>query len=249
MFSLFKNTPLLEKNSQEWIHDTFKWALDNFDKSYFKQKSRLVLPNAEFFPDRVTSIVDMSETVFRRTMSYGGLENWPINLLQPQVYQPQPMPLLSFGNNLRGSSALIEAAKKINISYNPNQINQPQDLVASVAQAMSSIMIAQKQVLPPGGEEFLPQAIDLVACFMGFGVIMSNTAYQFKGGCGSCNNPYANREVALPEAEMLYCLALFCFFKELPKEQAIKHLKPYLRKQFKQAFRDISDYRKTNLLR
>ena len=95
----------------------------------------------------------------------------------------------------------------------PNQSTQ--DLVASFCQAFAAILIAQRGEQPPGGEQFLPQAIDLLASYMGFGVMFANTAYQFKGGCGSCYNRYANREVALPENEMVSCLALFTVLKGL----------------------------------
>ncbi len=95
----------------------------------------------------------------------------------------------------------------------------------------------------PGGKEVLAQTIDLVACFMGFGVIFANTAYQFKGGgCGSCNNRSLNRQAALPELETVYALALFCILKNSDMKPIKKVLKSHLYKAFKQAHKEITLY-------
>ena len=95
------------------------------------------------------------------------MKNWPIKLVSPAAYHQNPqyqqMPKLQFGEAIRGDnvqvftkdfshSANTNANNYIYVSYNPNQINQPQDLVASYAQAFAAILIAQKGIEPPGGE-------------------------------------------------------------------------------------------------
>ncbi len=77
---------------------------------------------------------------------------------------------------------------------------------------------------------------------MGFGVIFANTAYQFKGGCGSCNNRSLNRQAALPELETVYALALFCVIKGIEIKQVKKALKSHLYKPFRNAHKEISLY-------
>lgn len=135
-----------------------------------------------------------------------------------------------------------QAEDTIDIAFHPSQLNQPQDLIAYLVQVQAGILVNQHGILPPGGEEVLPQTIDLVACFMGFGVIFANTAYQFKGGCGSCNNRNLNRQPALPELETVYALALFCVIKEIDVKPVKKALKPHLGKAFRQAHKEISLY-------
>ena len=259
LLSLFKQQPCLDDSTTLWILDTYQWAIEQFDLDEFRNNSQLILPTKDFFPDKVASIEEMAQSVFDKTLSYAGMKNWPIKLVSPAAYHQNPklqkMPQLQFNDAIRGSSAEIysadysqASAKVIYVSYNPNQINQPQDLVASFAQTFAAILIAQRGVQPPGGEEFLPQAIDLVASFLGFGVMFANTAYQFKGGCGSCYNRYANREVALPENEMLYCLALFSVLKNIPAKQVTPHLKSHLRSTFKKAVKELEGKRKTQEL-
>ena len=248
--SLFKSQPCLDTATTLWILDTYQWAIEHFGKNIFIQDSQLILPTQEFFPGKVASIEEMAQSVFDKTLAFAGMKNWPIKLVSPQAYHQNPqlqqMPKLQFSGEMRGSNTQIysadysqSSAKVIYVSYNPNQINQPQDLIASFGQAFAAILIAQRDIQPPGGEQFLPQAIDLVASFLGFGVMFANTAYQFKGGCGSCYNKYANREVALPENEMLYCLALFSVLKDITTKQVTPHLKSHLRGGFKKAVKEL----------
>jgi hypothetical protein len=73
-------------------------------------------------------------------------------------------------------------------------------------------------------------------------VIFANTAYQFKGGCGSCNNRNLNRQAALPELETVYALALFSVIKDVDIKPIKKQLKPHLYKPFRQAYKEITLY-------
>ena len=147
-----------------------------------------------------------------------------------------------------------EVAPTIDIAFHPSQLNQPQDLIAYLVQSQASILVnlhgantsantsKNSATGAPGGREVLAQTIDLVACFMGFGVIFANTAYQFKGGCGSCNNSNLNRQAALPELETVYALALFSVIKGVDIKQVKKELKSHLYKPFRQAHKEISLY-------
>ena len=135
----------------------------------------------------------------------------------------------------------------IDIAFHSSQLNQPQDMIAYFVQIQAGILVNQhdaiaSSVSAPSGKEALPQTIDLVACFMGFGVIFANTAYQFKGGCGSCNNRSLNRQAALPELETVYALALFCVIKGIAVKPVKKELKSHLYKPFRQAHKEITLY-------
>lgn len=239
--SFFKTTPLVDQNTHEWILDTFAWALEHYDLLYFKEHSQLILPDNVFYPGNVSAVHQMADNIFKNTLKYVGMQQWPIKLVPPSLYQAKNMPILDIKGEYRGTKSYFSPdSPVIEVSYNENQINQPQDLIASFAQTFSTILIVQSKQLPPGGVDFLPQAIDLVACFMGFGVMFANTAYQFKGGCGSCFNPRANRTVALPENEMLYCLALFCQLKSIKTKAVTPFLKSHLKSPFKKVLKELT---------
>jgi hypothetical protein len=73
MLALFKSKPLLDEQEQQWLIDTFVWAVENFDSDYFINNSQLVLPNHQCFPDAVSSIEEMASKVFERVVGYAGL--------------------------------------------------------------------------------------------------------------------------------------------------------------------------------
>lgn len=269
MFSnFFKTKPVIDESSKEWIYDTFSWCMQHLDSDFFTNHSQLILPDNSFYPGSSSSVEEMANVIFANTSKYTGMTQWPIKLVDADSFSAKAMPQLSFQSSLRGENAQVSANQgsngdisfslegqqvsqtpAIEIAFHQSQLNQPQDLIAYLVQHQAGILVAQytsgvpaSSTSTPGGKEALPQTIDLIACFMGFGVIFANTAYQFKGGCGSCNNRSLNRQAALPELETVYALALFCVIKGTDVKQVKKALKSHLYKPFRQAHQEISQY-------
>lgn len=254
MFStFFKAKPVIDEASKEWIFDTFSWCITNLDGNFFKENSELILPNNTFYPGSSSSVEEMADTIFANTSKYSGMTSWPIRLVSAESFTPKAMPQLSFQSTLRGENCKVScksnyevgnetAVPAIDIAFHASQLNQPQDLIAYLVQSQAGILINQNGMLPPGGKDVLAQTIDLVACFMGYGVVFANTAYQFKGGCGSCNNSNLNRQAALPELETVFALALFCVIKGVDIKPIKKALKSHLYKPFRQAHKEITLY-------
>ncbi len=260
--NFFKAKPVVDESSREWIFDTFSWCMQQLDGDFFKNNSELILPNNSFYPGNSTSVEEMAQNIFSNTKKYAGMTSWPLKLVSSDNFVQKTMPQLMFQSSLRGENAEIsvnesshmsykvegeQVTPNIDIAFHSSQLNQPQDLIAYLVQIQAGILVNQKGAMAsstsaPGGKELLPQTIDLVACFMGFGVIFANTAYQFKGGCGSCNNRSLNRQPALPELETVYALALFCVLKGIEIKVIKKELKSHLYKPFRQACKDISEY-------
>jgi hypothetical protein len=247
--NLFTKKSVIDESTRQWIFDTFAWAIENFNVQVFQKETRLVLPTNEFYSGRVGSVEEMAKNIFDHTLNYSGMKNWPLTLVSPDQSVTNELPVLSIQHALRGENAVVavadtvdESSQTINFTFNPSQLNQPQDLIASYVQQLATVLVLQQKTLPPGGQEFLPQAIDLLACVMGFGIVFANTAYQFKGGCGSCYNPRANRQAALPENEMLYCLAVFSQLKGIKNKNVLPHLKGHLRKEYKKMVNDIETF-------
>lgn len=249
MLSALKNTvssvltpqPLLDESTESWIIDTFLWAYNEFDGQHLLPSMQFILPTAEFFPEQVNSVEGMAKYVFGQVCQYAQMQAWPLRLVAPNQISQQTFPTIVFKDIKRGKEAqLVSASNYVDVSFNPNQVNQPQDLVASYAQSLAYINVLQSRSLPPGGKEFINQAVDLLASFMGFGVMMANTAYQFKGGCGSCYNPYANRNASLSEPELIYVLALLLKASKQSPNAVSAHLKPHLKSMLKRANKQLN---------
>lgn len=241
--SLFTPKPVIDADTKAWLFDCVAWAITEFGHQTFQQHTCLVLPNNKYYPGRVDSIEGMAQNIFAKTVEYSNMQHWPLVLVNPQQWQGHQVPTIRCSGQLRDNNSQILLPDHLNIiqiGYNPSQVNQPQDMIATLVQQLASVLIRATQSTPPGGQNMIPAAIDVLSCIMGFGVMFANTAYQFRGGCGSCYNPHANRQAILPENDMLYALAIFCVLKQVPVSEVTTHLKAHLRSVFKSMHKDVS---------
>lgn len=234
-----KRKPLIDEASRIWLLDAFSWALRNADANVFHQKTQLILPTPNFFPDRSQSAGEMASQVLGRVINYAHMDQWNLVLVDPSQFQlPEPIEPVLDGNIRSKEMVLADASQRLPsmpLSCIPPQLNNPEALIGSFAQGLSYYLVTQIRELPPGGQEYLPQAIDVLAIFLGFGVMLANSAYTFKGGCGSCYNPLANRRAALTELDTVYALAIFCHLKGIATSTVKPHLKKHLRSGFSRA--------------
>ena len=232
MFNFLKAKPLLTDDDALWIFSTFHWALSNFDNQEFFQRTQLIEPSDKFFPGIIDSHQAMASNVFSSTLKYTGLAHWPMQLVHPAAFNSQPPPLLNidFSAGIKRHStqkilAPLLSDFPLTITYNLNQTLKPSDLSASFAHYISQHLVAQSQLTPVGGKQYFAQTTEIVSVFMGFGILMANSAYTFRGSCGRCYNAAANRHASLSEDKMVFALALFCHLKGIKNEVAQKHLK------------------------
>lgn len=260
--AFLKPKPLVDQNSADFIFTTVAWVLQNFDHDEFFKRTRLVAPSNEFYPGRVSSVDEKAENIFQHTLRHAGLRHWPFELKsmieretnsECQV-PPAPQEALKVihrnsypnisdsdeGADTYGKQVpIIITPQPLFVFYNPQQTLKPEDLSASYAHVIAQHLIIQSKQPPPGGNQFFAEASEVLASMMGFGVLLSNSAYTFRGGCGSCYNAMANRQPALTELDNVFTLALFCRLKGIPNKEATRHLKKYLRSSYKQAVKQI----------
>lgn len=248
--NILQPKPLLDQHSTEFILTTVAWFLQNFDHDEFFNRTRLVQPSNEFFPGRVSSVDEKAHNIFEHTIRYTGLHHWPFEL-RPVIdrqydneCQVQPVPQQELAAIRRNSISdqqvpVIITEKPLFVFYNPDQTLKPEDLSASYAQVIAQHLIIQSNQLPPGGQKLFNETSEVLAGMMGFGVLLSNSAYTFRGGCGSCYNAMANRQPALTELDNVFVLAIFSRLKGISNKEATKHLKNHLRASYKQATKQV----------
>jgi hypothetical protein len=243
MLGLFDNKPPLDDSSTQWLFDAFAWSLENFGTDPFYKDTALVLPNNDFFPGRVDSVPTMAGLIFDRVKGYAGISHWPTLITDNDACLTHESPQVEIKGALRGPEGIanesVDDAQRLLIPYNPEQINNPEGMIASFAHIVSHHLGQMAKGPPPGGLEYWPQATELLAVYLGFGVMFANSAFTFRGGCGSCYNPSANRQAYLTELEASYALAIFTVLKEIPNSAVTKHLKKHLRGFYKHAVKDV----------
>lgn len=242
MLPLFDKRPPLDEAEIDWLFQSWRWALENFDSDVFFNETILVIPSNDYFPGRENSIPGMARLIFEQVRKYAGVSHWPCRLVE------QGAPLIAaqnvvIGGALRGPGGQAVAPQAdsawLTIPYNPHQVGRPEALIADYAQVLAWYLGSMGKVLPPGGEKDWPYATEVLATFMGFGLMVANSAYNYRGGCGSCYNPLAQRQAWLSQDEAVYALAIFAALKDIPDRQVLRELKSYLRPVYRIAIRDI----------
>lgn len=243
MFGFIKTQPLLDESTTQWLFDAFAWSLRQFDSQVFYRETVLVTPSNRHFPGRESSAEGMAQLIFHQVKQYAGMSHWPLRLLNgTEVTVSAPAHVMIEGP-VRGSKGLVaqptDPAHQLVVPYNAQQLAKPEALIAQFAHILAHYLGQTSEHAPPGGEQFWPQATELLAIFMGFGLMIANSAYTFRGGCGSCYNPLAERSAYLSQDEATYALAIFSTLKAIPVKDVSAHLKPYLRPVFKRAAKEV----------
>jgi len=243
MFGLFENKPLLEESSSQWLFDAFGWALENFDADIFYQHTVLVLPTNEFFPGRADSEQAMALLMLNQVKRYASIAHWPTEVLDHRSCAVETTPQIAISGQLRDANAtdspLVAHTPALQIPYNPQQINNPEGMIATFAHTLAHYLGQMAKQPPPGGAKFWPHVTEVLAIYLGFGLMFANSAYTFKGSCASCYNPNANRDAYLSELQSVYGLAIFAVLKDLPDAAVSTHLKSHLRGFYRKAVKQI----------
>jgi hypothetical protein len=245
LLGFLNRQPVIDHASSEWIFGAYGWALQNFDAGLFYSDTILVRPTNEYFPGEANSVHGMAEMIFDRVKAYAGISHWPTLVQDQRVCQAIESQRIEIQGALRGPEGiaveLVDDNQRLVIPYNPQQINNPEGMIATYAHILSHHMGQMAKAPPPGGVDYWPQATELLAIFLGFGLMFANSAYNFRGGCGSCYNPYAQRAAYLSETEATYALALFSVLKSVPNSDVTPHLKKHLRGVYRKSVKEITD--------
>ena len=181
MFGLFKSKKVLDEGASEWLFDGFAWALDSLGSEFLFQQATLVLPNDQFFPDKADDPDQMANQILKRMLQYSGMQQWPCVAVPVSCQSGNPAaPQIQTHQALLGSDAniTVENAEVIEIPYDPNALRQPDALIAALSQNLATLLCRAIPTPPPGGDEFRGAATDLLAIMLGFGLFMTNNAFN-----------------------------------------------------------------------
>jgi len=244
LFGIFKKTELLDEEIIQWLFETYEWIFKNFDANVFFQETVLVTPSNKHFPGSSNTADGMANLIFNQVREYAGMQRWPCSVLDENQITNFSQPNIQIEGPLRGRHAqpLITTTdnQPLIITYHPFQLKDPEVLIASFAHTLAFYLGLSAKEPPPGGSENLPHATELLAIFMGFGVIMANSANTRKiRSCGSCSGPAIERTNYLSQFDTCYALAIFTLLLGISKDDVLFSLKKNLRPFFKKAIKDV----------
>jgi hypothetical protein len=235
MFKLFDKKPVLDETAIQWMFDCYEWAFRNLDAKLFFESTTLVYPNNDYFPGQENSPEAKSNLILDQVRQHAGMKNWPVRLVDEDTYLASSFvntaPKLTIEGSARGATALqpvLNAQEDaLFIVYQPNLLRNPQALIANYAQMLANYLGYTVVDPPPGGIENWPMLTEMIAIFMGFGLMYANTAGNVRiSSCGSCQGPSAERVNYLSQYDAAYALAIFAALKNIDT----KEIKPYLKK-------------------
>ncbi|GMR06926.1 MAG: hypothetical protein BMS9Abin25_1565 [Gammaproteobacteria bacterium] len=251
VFGIFTRKSLLGPETTQWLWATFAWALKNFGTNHFYEDAILVTPTHEHFPDRANNPDDGANKTFERVKQFAGMGNWRCEL-EPQendvnnvvaptlVVQGVPKnPAGTFSVDTYGDGK----TEKFVITYNPDQLQYPEALVATFAHELAHYLAIGlgADEPPPGGENYWEHATDLLAVVMGFGIFQANSAFIFQQFTSVDSQGWSTQQLGyLSESELTYALAIFSVLKNIDNDQILPHLDPHLRSFFKKARKEIA---------
>jgi hypothetical protein len=240
---LIKPKACLDKESTLWLFDTFAWALRNLDARVFYDETILVTPSNQHFPGTENSVHGMANLIFNQVKEHAGLKHWPTKLTNLAEGRPAKAPKIEIKGALRGSKGIMPSGAvphQLHIAYNPDQLRDPEVLIADFAHVLAHYLGKMSNEPPPGGVENWPHVTEVVAVFMGFGLMMANSAHTVKiRSCGSCSGPAVERSNALSQYDITYALAIFSCLKEIPSSEVLANLKKTLRPFYKRAAKEV----------
>ena len=242
---------LVKEEDARWLFDTFAWSLRNFDRDVFFDETILVVPDNEHFAGRAQSVPEMAELIFDHVRRYAGMQHWPLHLAHGNSCSLSPPTELRMPGDLRGAKALARsnpnASEGVALAYDPELVSNPEALIASFAHALAHYLGQSAAEPPPGGPVYWPQATEVLAVFMGFGLMFANSAFSVPArSCGSCGGPQAQRRSFLTQYESTYALAIFSVLKGIPEKNVARRLKKHLRPFYRKCLREIT--RRTDAL-
>ncbi len=244
MFSvLFNRKPPLDELSIRWLFDVFEWSLRNFSPGVFYRQTRLVLPTNEHFPGKVDSVQGMAELVFEQVAEYAGMAHWPWQVVEKthcNLDATQQIPSGATQEFIGRAPSLTVSSQPLPVVYDRLHVGNPEALIAGFAHTLGQYLGYTVKETPPGGVDNWPQVTEVLADYLGFGLMFANSAFVFPpGGCSSCANT-VSRNGVLSQWDHTYALALFAALKEIPPRKVKPYLKKSLRSHFQRCFSDVS---------
>lgn len=203
----------------------------------------LVLPNAEFFPDRYSGDAASLEGLVARMQGYAGLED--VEIKTTVVGEPAPPKGGGCGTGACGAPGCgpteSNGAAGPRVEHTPNgwifrvpaeELGHSIVLTARLATALGAVALVERH--PQGKTATFDTAqAELAATALGFGVLLLEASYLYSKSCGG---PNVQRATSLGTEELATSFALFLAREEHALKAALGELGTTQRAVLKEAW-------------
>lgn len=230
----------VDDDLREWIDDSAAWIVEEFGLEATRQR-RVVLPEAEFFPDVYDGTEGTLEPLIRRMCQYMDVDRRRFQLkifADDDTWAQRSLP--AYETSHSGAAGLfVDPAdgSRLILALEEAKLADAASVVATTAHEMCHIhLLADGRVNADDEDhEFLT---DLLTVFFGLGVFTANAAIQYeKWDDGMMQGWSSSRSGYLPEDAYGYSLALFALVRNEGKPLWAKYLQPNIATYFKKSAR------------
>jgi hypothetical protein len=239
----FSRKPIVDDETAAWHVENFAWLIKRFGGADGLAHAKLILPRPGFFMSDGEAGHAFAQRIFKQTKTYCGMSDWDVDLVaddNPLAEDAAPS-LVAVAAQTHALGTFGVAGNRIVISYVPALLKRPDNLIATFAHELAHYLLATAASEPPCEADEREFLTDLAAVYLGFGVFLANARFQHEAYVdGPLQGWRIGRSGYLPEADLIFALALFLHVKRLEPGQASACLKPHLATMLKRAVADFA---------
>jgi len=239
----FTRKPIVDAGTAAWHLDNFAWLVREFNVGEFEQ-SRLILPKPGYFTIDGEQGHALALRIFNQVKIHCGMIDWEVDLVPDRnpLAEAAPLSAVMVAPKKHALGTFAAGGNSIQISYVPSLLKRPERFIATMAHELAHYLLATAHTAPPCADDEMEFLTDLTAVYLGFGVFLANTRFEFEAiHDGPMQGWRMGHSGYLPEADLIFALAMFIRAKELDAAPACGCLKPHLAKMLRRAITDLPD--------
>lgn len=212
---LFGARKFLDADVEAWHLETWAWLVGHFASEVPLKSTPLVLANADFFPPSDATGHERAIHVFECVKRAMKIENWPCTL-EAQPHRNSGSRVAEFvtlgGDNEPNGTFRIEPDGEVVITYAPDILDRPVELVATLAHELAHYLLARCEDMD---EETHELTTDLTVAYTGMGLFGANAAFSFSQHGDAFSQGWSSRRSGyLSPRSWAFALAVFAHLTE-----------------------------------
>jgi hypothetical protein len=238
----FKPKPVVDASTAAWHVENFAWLARQFAGGGAFAETKLVLPKRGFFTTDGEQGHASAQRIFLQVKHHCRMDDWEVDLVaddNPLAVDGMPtVDMIAPRKHALGTFGV--AGNRVQISYVPTLLRRPEQLIATFAHELAHYLLATAAEWPVCADDEKECLTDLAAVFMGFGVFLANARFSRETYTdGVWHGWRIGHAGYLPEADLIFALALFLRAKGLEADAACDSLKPHLASLLRRAMRHL----------
>lgn len=177
---VFRPKTFLDADIEAWHLETWSWLIGHFANEVPLKSTPLVLANADFFAPTHATGHAKALHIFECVKQAMKMADWPC-VLEAQSERATGERVSEFvaiaGGDDPNGTFRIEQDGQVIITYAPDLLNRPVELVATLAHELSHYLLSGIEDLD---EETHELTTDLTVAYTGLGLFGANAAFSFR---------------------------------------------------------------------